>query len=386
MSLHIPALLDALRAVCGEPPVALHEPRFAGNEWAYVKDCLDTGWVSSVGAYVDRFERDLAARSGVAHAVAVVNGTAALHVCLLLAGVEAGDEVLAPALTFVATINAIAYCRATPHFVDADPATLGLDPERLERHLQDIAAVRDGACVNRQTGARLRAVVPMHAFGHPVDMDALRAVAGRWGLAVVEDAAEALGSLYKGRPCGSLGLLSALSFNGNKLATTGGGGAVLTDDAALARRARHLTTTAKRPHAWAFEHDEVGFNYRLPNINAALGVAQLEQLDGFVTAKRRLADRYAAALDGLDGVRTVREPAGSRGNYWLNAILLDDPGQRDAVLAATNGAGFMTRPVWTLMHRLPMYAGCPRMALPVSEDIERRLVNLPSSAVLGERA
>lgn len=383
--LAIPRLLDALRAVCGAPPVALHEPRFAGNEWAYVKECLDSGWVSSVGAFVDRFERQLAAQAGVRHAVAVVNGTAALHVCLLLAGVRPGDEVLAPALTFVATINAISYCGAKPHFVDSSAATLGLDPGRLDAHLRDIARYRDGICVNRVTGAPLRAVVPMHVFGHPVDMDALNAVAEHWGLAVVEDAAEALGSTYKGRPCGGLGRLGALSFNGNKLVTTGGGGAVLTDDEAVARHAKHLTTTAKRPHAWAFEHDEVGFNYRLPNINAALGVSQLEQLAGFVAAKRRLAERYHAELAGIGGLSVVGEPAGASSNYWLNAVLLDGPEQRDAVLEATNRAGYMTRPVWALMHRQPMYRDCPRMALPVAEDIERRLVNLPSSAILGER-
>lgn len=377
-------VLQVLQGVLGPPPAALHEPRLAGNEWLYVKECLDSGWVSSVGAFVDRFERELAARAGVGHAVAVVNGTAALHVCLLLAGVRPGDEVLAPALTFIATINAISYCGARPHFVDSDPHTLGLDPAALEAHLRQIAEIRGGTCVNRHTGAPLRAVVPMHVFGHVVDMAALLAVAERWRLAVVEDAAEALGSSRDGRPAGSFARLAALSFNGNKITTCGGGGAVLTDDEDLARRARHLTTTAKRPHPWAFEHDAVGFNYRLPNINAALGVAQLEQLAGFVAAKRRLAETYRAACAAA-GLAFVGEPAGCRSNYWLNAVLLDDIGQRDAVLAATNQAGYMTRPAWTPIHQLAIYGDCPRAALPVVEDLAARLVNLPSGAALGER-
>lgn len=377
-------VLQVLRDVLGPPPAVLHEPRLAGNEWIYVKECLDSGWVSSVGAFVDRFERELAARAGVGHAVAVVNGTAALHVCLLLAGVRPGDEVLAPALTFIATINAISYCGARPHFVDSDPGTLGVDPAALEEHLRQVAEIRGGTCVNRHTGATLRAVVPMHVFGHVVDMAALLAVAERWRLAVVEDAAEALGSSRDGRPAGSFARLAALSFNGNKITTCGGGGAVLTDDEDLARRARHLTTTAKRPHPWAFEHDAVGFNYRLPNLNAALGVAQLEQLAGFVAAKRRLAETYRAAC-AATGLAFVGEPAGCRSNYWLNAVLLDDIAQRDAVLAATNQAGYMTRPAWTPIHQLAIYGDCPRAPLPVVEDLAARLVNLPSGAALGER-
>ncbi|HYH23014.1 MAG TPA: LegC family aminotransferase [Azospirillum sp.] len=362
-------------------PLALHEPRFAGREWEYVKDCIDTGWVSSVGAYVDRFERILSERLG-AHAVAVVNGTAALHVALQLAGVRRDDEVLVPALTFIATANAVSFCGSVPHFVDAGRATLGIDPAALDTWLEQTAMVRDGACVNRRTGRRIAAVVPMHVFGHPVDMDALAAVAERWSIAVVEDAAEALGSRYHGRACGSLGRIGALSFNGNKIITTGGGGALITTDPDLAKRAKHLTTTAKLPHAWGFEHDQVGYNYRLPNLNAALGVAQLEQLDGFIAAKRRLAEHYRAGLAGLPGVEFIAEPVGTHSIYWLNAVLVPDVAARDALLAATHAVGLLTRPAWGLMHRQPMYESCPRAPLPVAEDLADRMVCLPSGVAV----
>lgn len=389
MSLDPTRIVAVLRQLVagGDARVPLHEPRFAGHEWDYVKNCLDEGWVSSVGAYVDRFEAELADLCGVRHGVATVNGTAALHVALLVAGVRPDDEVLVPALTFVATANAVMYLGAMPHFVDSDERTLGLDPAALARHLEAIAEPIPGGdgFRNRQTGRRLTAVVPMHAFGHPVDMDALDEVAEAWKLAVVEDATESLGSSYKGRPCGSFGRAAALSFNGNKIVTTGGGGAVMTDDEDLAKLAKHLTTTAKTPHRWAFEHDMVAFNYRLPNINAALGCAQLEQLPGFLAAKRRLAERYREAFAGIGGLRFVVEPEDCHSNYWLNAILLDEAeaSQRDEILDATNDAGIMTRPAWTLMHRLPMYRDCPRADLAVAESLERRLINLPSSAVLG---
>jgi len=365
--------------------ISLHEPHFAGNEWTYVKECLDTGWVSSVGAYVDRLETDLAVYTGVKHAVAVVNGTAALHICLILAGVEADDEVLIPALTFIATANAVTYCGAVPHFVDSEERTLGLDPVRLADHLIETAEVRPDGCYNRKTGRRIKAVVPMHTFGHPVDLDALSDVCSRFKIEMVEDAAESLGSFYKGRHTGNWGRLSALSFNGNKIITTGGGGAILTNNEDLAARAKHLTTTAKVPHRWEFNHDMVGYNYRLPNLNAALGCAQLEQLTGFLAQKRRLAERYAVALEAVEGLRFVSEPEFARSNYWLNALLLDEQlaSKRDNLLALTNDAGIMTRPAWKLMHRLPMFADCPRMDLGVAESLERRLINIPSSAFLG---
>lgn len=372
------------RVVGAHRPVALHEPAFEGREWEYVKDCLDTGWVSSAGQYVPRFERALCDYTGSPFAIAVVNGTAALQVALRLAGVEAGDEVLIPTLTFIATANAVAYVGAVPHFVDSEEATLGIDPDALAAHLATVAEMRDGACINRRTGARIRALVPMHTFGHPTRIDALVEICERHGLVLVEDAAESLGTTYRGRHAGTFGRLACLSFNGNKIVTTGGGGAILTADPELARRARHLVTTARVAHAWSFVHDEVGYNYRLPNLNAALGCAQLESLPAFVERKRRVAARYLEAFEGVRGARVVREPEGAHSNYWLNAVLLDRDAacQRDAVLAETNGRGIMTRPVWTLMHRLPMYAGAPRAELAVAEDIERRLVNVPSSATL----
>ncbi|MBP1888124.1 LegC family aminotransferase [Sinorhizobium mexicanum] len=363
--------------------VALHEPQFSGAEWEYVKECLDSGWVSSVGSFVDRFEGDLAAAFGVERAVVVVNGTAALHIALLLAGVRRGDEVLTPALTFVATANAIAHCGGIPHFVDSSWDTLGLDPQALSDWLDRIAEPHADGPRNRVTGRRLAAIVPMHTFGHPVDMPSLLEVATRWGLPVVEDAAESLGSLQNGRPLGGLGLLGATSFNGNKIITTGGGGAVLTNDDALANRAKHLTTTAKAPHRWAFSHDETAFNYRMPNINAALGCAQLEKLPAFIHAKRALARRYSEALASLSGLRFFAEPDGAESNYWLNAVILDDPDQRDDFLSTTNDAGIMTRPCWKLMCDLPMYRDCPQMELPVARAIESRLVNIPSSPKLG---
>ena len=366
-------------------PVHLHEPWLAGREKEYVDRCIDTGWVSSAGSFVDEFEARLAELCGTKSAIAVVNGTAALHAALTLVGVQANDEVIVPALTFVATANAVVYCGAIPHFVDCEGKHLGLDPQKLEAHLNRIAQYRNGVCINRRTGRQIRAVVPVHVFGHPVDMDALNAVCNSFGLAVVEDATESLGSTYRGRPCGGLGQVGVLSFNGNKIVTTGGGGAVVTDDAALARRAKHLTTTAKVPHPWDFVHDEVGWNYRLPNLNAALGLAQLEQLPEFVAAKRQLARRYIEAFDKLSGVTVIVEPHGTASNYWLNAILLDDDGGADAhtVLSATHAAGLLTRPAWTPMHRLAMFGDCPRDDLSVSESIARRLINLPSSAVLG---
>lgn len=380
------SVVGVLRSVlpAREGMIPLHEPIFAGAEWSYVKECIDTGWVSSVGKYVDEFERRLAEFTGVRRAVAVGNGTAALHVCLLLAGVEPGDEVLIPALTFIATANAVIYCGAVPHLVDSECVSLGVDAAKLDEYLRDIVVQRDGASFNRHTGRRIKALVPMHVFGHPVDLDAIADVCSRFGLALVEDAAESIGSYYKGVHTGNTGLVSALSFNGNKIVTTGGGGAILTNDEALGRRAKHLTTTAKVPHRWEFFHDETGFNYRMPNINAALGCAQLEQLPRFLEAKRALTQRYKEAFARVEGVRFVDEPAYGTSNFWLNAIVLDRElaAERNAVLAATNDTGLMTRPSWTLMHRLPMYSACPAMDLSVAEDLERRLINIPSSANL----
>lgn len=379
-------IVAALRQVAGDQPVPLHEPTFAGREWDYVKECLDTGWVSSVGKFVDRFERDLAEFTGAAHCVAVANGTAALQVALLLAGVETDDEVLVPALSFVATANAVRHCGAWPHFVDSDEATLGIDVPALAAWLDEVAELRGGQAFNRRTGRRLAAIVPMHTFGHPVDMPALMALAERWNLPVVEDAAESLGSWLDGRHTGTFGRLGTVSFNGNKIVTTGGGGAILTDDPELARRAKHLTTTAKLPHRWEFAHDEVAFNYRLPNLNAALGCAQLEELPGFIEQKRRLTGLYAQALEGIPEVRLYRERPGAKANYWLQTLILAPAaaGQRDAILAATNDAGLMSRPVWRLLNTLSMYADCPAMPLPGASSLEARVVNIPSTPGLAD--
>jgi perosamine synthetase len=383
-----PAILAALEAVLGarpdDVPAGLHTPVFAGNEWAYLKDCLDSTFVSSVGAYVDRFELELARYTGSGHAVAVVNGTAALHVALILAGVTAGDEVLVPALTFAATANAVSYCGAMPHFVDSNSTTLGIDPDSLDNWLSSIAEVGEGGCINTQTGSIIRAIVPMHTFGHPSDMDGLLAVARKFGLVVVEDAAESLGSFFKGRHTGTFGTLGTLSFNGNKILTTGGGGAILTDDPQLAKRAKFITTTAKRPHKWEYIHDEIGFNYRMPNLNAALGCAQLEQLPGFLQAKRDLHERYQQAFQKIGGVELIGEPDGCISNFWLQAIRLRavDMQLRDSILEASNAAGFMTRPVWKLMHNLKQFEACPRAPLDVAEKLEKTLINIPSGAGL----
>jgi perosamine synthetase len=382
------AVLSALKSVLpqNKDDVSLHEPQFGGNEWAYVKECLDTGWVSSVGKFVDRFEHDLAEFTGVKYAVAVVNGTAALHVCLQLVGVKPGDEVLIPALTFVATANAVTYCGATPHFVDSELKTLGVAPLKLDAYLKEITEMRQDCCYNKQTGRRIRAVVPMHTFGHPVDLDSLTEVCARYRIAMVEDAAESLGSYYKGKHTGNWGQVSALSFNGNKVLTTGGGGAILTNDEELGRLAKHLTTTARIPHQWELSHDMTGYNYRLPNINAALGCAQLEQLPSFLKKKRALAEHYKKAFVNIKGVSFFSESEHAKSNYWLNALLIDEnhSDERDAVLELTNRSGIQTRPAWTLMHRLPMFTPCPHMDLSVAEGIARRLINIPSSAVLGE--
>lgn len=387
--LDVRTIVAAVQRAIGTPDgvLSLHEPVFGGNELVYLEECIKSTFVSSIGKFVDRFEDMLAAYTGAKRAVAVVNGTAALHTCFKLAGVEPGDEVISPALTFIATTNAIAYCGASPHFVDSSFVTLGMDAQALRTRLEAIARQTPAGTVNRETGRRIAAIVPMHTFGHPVDMDGIAAVARDWGIPVVEDAAESLGSTYKGHAVGSQARLAALSFNGNKIVTTGGGGAILTNDEGIGQRAKHITTTAKLPHKWAFVHDEIGFNYRLPNLNSALGCAQLEQLDGFLKNKRLLAAAYDRAFADVPGVRFAREPAGTTSNYWLNAILLAEAhaSSRDELLTALNDAGFGARPAWTLMHRLPMYAGSPRGDLKVAESIERRLINLPSSASIRAR-
>lgn len=361
--------------------IPLHEPRFTGNERKYVMDTIDSTFVSSVGAYVNRFEEMLAEITGARHAVAVVNGTCALHMALVMAGVRQGDEVITQPLTFVATANAIKHAGGIPHFTDVDRDTLGMSPAKLEAHLSAIAELRAGVCYNKETGRRIAACVPMHTFGLPLRIDEVAGVCERWHIPLVEDAAESLGSFYKGRHTGTFGLLGTLSFNGNKTVTSGAGGAIITDDEQLARKAKHLTTTAKLPHSWAFVHDEVGYNYRMPNLNAALACAQLEQLHSFIDNKRELAGIYDSYFRKM-GLPFVREIAEARANYWLMTIVLPDLTRREEFLQYTNEHKVMTRPAWQLLHTLPMYADCPVADLTSAIWLEERIVNIPSSVRL----
>jgi aminotransferase in exopolysaccharide biosynthesis len=381
------SVLNAIKSVVGPLPVALHEPSFSGNEWLYLKECLDSTFVSSVGKFVDRFEADLALYTGAKHAIAVVNGTAALHIALKLAGVESEHEVLTPALTFVATANAVTYCGAIPHFIDSETTNLGIDLEKLREYLLLNTEQQNASCVNRTSGRVIKAIIPMHAFGHPVDLNGLLDLADQFNLAVVEDAAESLGSFYRGQHTGTFGLLGTLSFNGNKTITTGGGGAILTNNSELARKAKHLTTTAKLPHTWEYCHDQIAYNYRMPNLNAALGCAQLEGLNEALLSKRRLFELYAAAFSDLEGVDLVSEPEHCKSNYWLQTLLLDreHSKSRNKILETTNAAGYMTRPAWTLMHELIPFKNCPRMDLRGATDLSMRLINIPSSSNLGTR-
>ncbi|MCA9159348.1 MAG: LegC family aminotransferase [Planctomycetales bacterium] len=384
--LSIDTILPAIRRAigAGDELVLLHRPYLPPAAWTYVKDCLDTGWVSSAGAYVGRFETELAAATGCARAVATVNGTAALQVCFHLAGVAPGDEVIAPALTFVATANAISHCGAMPHFVDVSEERLSICPRALEERLSVVARPGPNGTINRDTNRRIAAVCLMHCLGHPGEIDAIVEICARYEIPLIEDAAESLGSTYRGKHTGRFGLLSAVSFNGNKILTTGGGGAILTDDEQLADRAKHLTTTAKTPHPWEFNHDAVGWNYRLPNINAALGVAQLEVLPEMLRAKRKLAERYVQTFQDVRCARVLQEPSDSHGNYWLNALVLepDVEAERDALIKQINDAGYQCRPLWQPMHQLPMYAGAPRGELGRTESLCRRVINIPSSADL----
>ena len=378
--------IGALRKVLSDTAKTypLHEPTFHGNEWKYVKECLDSTFVSSVGKFVDRFEVDLATYTGAKHSVAVVNGTAALHIALKLASVSTGDEVLVPALTFVATANAVTYCGATPHFVDSEERTLGVDAGKLREYLNSHTEQRGGHCINHATGQVIRALVPMHTFGHPVDVDGLLALAHDFNIALIEDAAESLGSYYHGQHTGTFGLMGTLSFNGNKTITTGGGGAILTNDTALAKRAKHLSTTAKLPHEWEYQHDEIGYNYRLPNLNAALGCAQLEQLPSMLASKRELFHRYKTALASVAELNLISEPEQCQSNYWLQTLLLNSEvaSQRDEILQATNEVGIRTRPAWNLLHALTPFESAPRMDLAEAKSLSDRLINIPSSSGL----
>lgn len=360
--------------------IPLHAPIFSGREREYVMDTINSTFVSSVGEYVNKFEQDIVKFTGAGSAVATMNGTAALHIALRMAGVRAGDLVITQPLTFVATCNALHHMGAEPVFTDVSRSTLGLCPFALSAWLEEHAVVRNQTCIHRDSGKRIRAVVPMHTFGHPVQLDELLAVCKVWHLMLVEDAAESLGSFYKGRHTGTLAPFSALSFNGNKIVTTGGGGMVLCQEPEAGKRIKHITTTAKRPHAYEFYHDEPGFNYRLPNLNAALGCAQLESLPKFLQKKRQLAEHYSNFFAST-ALQFVREPEYAHSNYWLNAVICPDKESRDLLLEKTNAAGVMTRPVWTLMHRLPMFEQALRGRLENAEWLEARVVNLPSTPV-----
>lgn len=362
--------------------IPLHEPRFIGNEKKYVADAIDSTFVSSVGAYVNRFEEMMQDITRAKYAIATVNGTAALHMALIVAGVKQGDEVLSQDLTFIATANAISYIGAKPVFIDIDRKTLGLSAENLEAFLQEFGRKADDATYNSKTGNRIAACVPMHSFGFPCEIDRIAAICQEWNIPLVEDAAESLGSYYKGKHTGNFGLLGTFSFNGNKTVTCGGGGAIVTNDEGIAKLAKHLTTQAKTPHAWEFNHDYIGYNYRMPNLNAALACAQLEQLGAFVENKRELAENYKSFFEGAEGIEFVAEGKDAKANYWLNTLLLENKEERDAFLAEVNNNGIMTRPAWTLMHKLPMFQNCVRDDLKVSQWVEERLVNIPSSVRL----
>ncbi|SON50980.1 LegC family aminotransferase [Vibrio tapetis] len=360
--------------------IPLHAPSFNGNEQKYVSQTIESTFVSSVGKFVEQFEQQIEAYTGTAKAVATVNGTAALHAALYMAGVKPDDFVITQALTFVATCNALYHMGAEPIFVDVSPISLGLCPKAMDCYLTEHAQLTSTGCVHKQTQRPIRAVVPMHTFGHPVELDELIAVCRKWNITLVEDAAESLGSFYKGQHTGTLGDFGAVSFNGNKIITTGGGGMVLCKTSELGAHTKHVTTTAKVPHPYEFYHDVAGFNYRMPNLNAALGCAQMEVLEQYLICKRALANKYQNFFDGSD-FEFVIEPEYAQSNYWLNAVICPSVGSRDALLKQTNDAGVMTRPIWQLMHRLPMFKDAPRGDLTHSEHIEAHLVNLPSSPV-----
>ncbi|MBK0401703.1 LegC family aminotransferase [Adhaeribacter sp. BT258] len=372
-------IVDYIKNLYGNKDfIPLHAPVFQGNEKKYVVETIDSTFVSSVGAFVDRFEEMIRDYTGAKFAIGTMNGTAALHMALLLAGVKQNELVITQPFSFIATCNAISYIGAQPVFVDIDAKTLGLSAEKLEAFLVTEIETKNGSCFYKKTGQRIAACVPMHTFGHPADIEKLVEICNRYNVPLVEDAAESIGSTYKGRQTGTFGLLGTFSFNGNKTITSGGGGVITTNDPSLGKMAKHLTTQAKVPHRWDFVHDHIGYNYRLPNLNAALACAQMEQLDAFIQNKRETAAVYATFFREK-GITFVQEPEGSLSNYWLNAVLLKNQAERDAFLTFTNDNGVMTRPAWRTMHKLPMFQNCHRGDLSVAENIEARLVNIPSS-------
>jgi len=361
--------------------IPLHEPRFLGNEKKYLNECIDSTFVSSVGKFVDEFESKIASYSGVKYAVAISNGTSALHISLLISGVESGNEVITQPITFVATCNAISYCNASPIFVDVDKETMGMSPVALEKFLIANTKVENQQCVNITTGNIIKACVPMHTFGHPCRIDEIQKICKKYHITLVEDSAESLGSFYNNHHTGTFGELGVISFNGNKIITSGGGGCILTNNEDLAKQAKHITTTAKEPHKWEYTHDMIGYNYRMPNLNAALIVAQLEQLEGFLKSKKSLAAMYKEFFQNSD-IHFVTEPENAISNFWLNSIILKNKDQRNLFLDETNSQGIMTRPIWTLMNKLPMFETAQCGDLTNAEWLEDRVVNIPSSAIL----
>jgi perosamine synthetase len=365
-------------------PVPLHEPSLGGNESLYLQRCVETGWVSYLGPYVTRFEQSLTEFTGSPKVVSMASGTAALHLALVLLETQAGDEVLLPSLSFVATANAVAYCGAVPHFVDVDEKTLGIDVARLAEHLREHAVITEGGACNRRSGRRIRTLIAVHSFGHVGDLEGLAKLCAEYRLSLVEDACESLGSFYRGRHSGTFGRIGVLSFNGNKIVTTGGGGAIITPDSDLGERARHLSSTARLPHPWEHDHDAVGYNYRLSNLGAAVGVAQMEQLPGFLAKKKRIFAAYRSAFAGLEGARVFAPPPDSESNHWLSNLLLA-PGCEPAlqgILELAHRSQILLRPAWKPLHRLAMFRDAPRMNLDRTEDLAGRLVSLPSSAGL----
>lgn len=362
--------------------IPLHEPRFLGNEKKYLNDCIDSTFVSSVGKYINRFEEEFAEFVGSKYAIATVNGTAALHISLLLADVNRDDEVITQPLTFIATCNAISYCGAKPVFIDVDLDTMGLSPKSFKNFLQTNCELIDNHCINKNTKKIIKACVPMHTFGHPCKIKEIKKICEEWHIALVEDAAESLGSYYRNQHTGTFGKFGAFSFNGNKIITSGGGGVIVTDDEALAKRAKHLTTTAKVPHPYEYRHDEIGYNYRMPNLNAALLVAQLEQLGGFLKSKRELAQKYKEYFKNSEDITFVREPKNASSNYWLQAVILQDLQARDAFLEYTNKNGIMTRPVWKLMNELEMFEDAYQENLENAKYLQERVVNISSGVVV----
>ncbi len=361
--------------------IPLHEPRFLGNEKKYLNECIDSTFVSSVGKFVDEFENKIASYTGAKYAIATNNGTSALHISLLISGVESGDEVITQPLTFVATCNAISYCNAAPIFIDVDKDTMGMSPVALEAFLKENAIIKNQQCVNKSTGNIIKACIPMHTFGHPCRIKEIQSICKEWHITLIEDSAESLGSFYGNQHTGTFGELGIISFNGNKIITSGGGGCILTNNKDLAKKAKHITTTAKEPHKWNYAHNMIGYNYRMPNLNAALIVAQLEQLNGFLKNKKMLADKYKYFFQSID-INFVTGLNGFKPNYWLNAIVLHNKKERDLFLDETNSQGIMTRPIWTLMNKLPVFKDCQSGGLINSEYLEQRVVNIPSSVNL----